>query len=323
LTWPTRPAKQHCNGSRLLLEAQWRRFGASLMHQTPIIRSWIDAMKHVSTDSHYRAEQTAPVETPSDQPLFKLDQATFRVKGRTLLHPLELRIKRHSLLGLIGHNGSGKSTLLKLLGRQQFLSAGNLQFEGKDLAAWGNREFARKVGYLPQQPPPANGLLVKELVALGRYPWHGPFGQFSDRDVAQVAQAMALTDTTRFADQFVETLSGGERQRAWIAMLLAQETECLLLDEPTASLDIAHQVELLTLVRRLCKERGLTVVIVLHDINMAARVCDDLVALHSGRVLLRGTPAELMSTDRLEAIYGVPLGILAHPKTGAPISYVQ
>jgi ferric hydroxamate transport system ATP-binding protein len=254
--------------------------------------------------------------------LFKLDEVTVTALERTLLHPLNLDIRRGSLTGLIGHNGSGKSTLLKLLARQQPASSGSIQFDGKPLKRWRSRDFARKVAYLPQKPAPADGILVKELVALGRYPWHGPFGQFKQEDRDKVATAMALTDVTKFAERLVETLSGGERQRVWMAMLLAQDVACLLLDEPTAALDIAHQIEVLTLVRRLNVEQGLTIIIVLHDINLAARFCDELIALHSGRVLTRGNPEELMRTDHLQAIYGVPLGILPHPLTGAPISYV-
>jgi ferric hydroxamate transport system ATP-binding protein len=255
--------------------------------------------------------------------LFELTEATFDVQGRRLLQPLSLTLDKHRLIGLIGHNGSGKSTLLKLLARQQSVSGGSILCDGRPLSSWRSREFARKVAFLPQKPPPAYGMLVSELVALGRYPWHGAFGQFGDADRRQVSRAMTLTDVACLSNRLVETLSGGELQRVWLAMLLAQDTQCLLLDEPTAALDVLHQVELLTLVQKLNRESGLSIVIVLHDINMAARVCDELIALHGGRVLTRGTPAEIMTTERLEEIYGLPLGIVAHPVTGVPISYVR
>jgi ferric hydroxamate transport system ATP-binding protein len=256
-------------------------------------------------------------------PLFELEQLSFAVDGRTLLHPLSMAVSARSMLALIGHNGSGKSTLLKLLARQQGPSGGSIRFEGKDLADWRHREFARKLAYLPQQPPPAAGMLARELVALGRYPWHGALGRFAQADRDKVAEAIALTHIGPFADRLVETLSGGERQRVWIAMLLAQDAECLLLDEPISALDIAHQVEVLDLVHRLARERGLGVIIVLHDVNMAARFCDEIVALRGGQLIARGTPDEVMRADRLEAIYGLKMGILPHPDTGKPIGYVR
>lgn len=254
--------------------------------------------------------------------LYDIEGAGFSVAGRVLLHPLTLSLPGKAVCGLIGHNGSGKTTLLKLLARQQPPGAGTIRFQGRPLAEWGAREFARRVAYLPQQPPGVGGLTVRELVALGRYPWHGPLGRFDAGHRRIVDEAMVLTAVVGFADRVVESLSGGERQRVWLAMLLAQDSDCLLLDEPISALDVAHQVEVLDLVCRLSRDRGLGVVVVLHDVNMAARYCDDLVALHGGRLLARGTPAELMKPDVLEAIYGISMGILPHPGSGLPISYV-
>lgn len=256
-------------------------------------------------------------------PLFDLDGASIAVEGRILLQPLTIALPARRVVGLIGHNGSGKSTLLKLLARQQRVTGGHIRFEGREIGLWKDRNFARKVAYLSQQPPPAVGMLVKELVALGRYPWHGALGRFSLTDRDRVAEAIELTDIAPFVDRLVDTLSGGERQRVWLAMLVAQDAECLLLDEPTSALDVAHQVEVLGLVHRLARERGLGVIVVLHDVNMAARFCDEIIALHSGRLIARGTPADLMRGEQLEAIYGLPMGIMPHPVTGAPISYVQ
>lgn len=255
--------------------------------------------------------------------LFKLENVSFAVEGRTLLQPLNLSLPARQVVGLIGHNGSGKSTLLKLLARQQPVTAGTVCFEGKALSAWGDRQFARKVAYLPQQTPAAPGMLVKELVALGRYPWHGALGRFNQTDQEKVSEAIALTDIGAFADRLVDTLSGGERQRVWLAMLVAQDAECLLLDEPISALDIAHQIEVLDLVHRLAKDRELGVIVVLHDVNMAARFCDEIIALHSGRMIARGTPDVLMTPTQLEAIYGLPIGIMPHPETGRPICYVH
>lgn len=265
--------------------------------------------------SQVRADTAEPA-------LYDLEGAGFSVAGRMLLQPLTLSLPRRRVCGLIGHNGSGKTTLLKLLARQQRPGTGTIRFQGRPLDDWGGREFARRVAYLPQQPPGAGGLAVRELVALGRYPWHGPLGRFDAGHRRVVEEAMGLTDVARLADRVVESLSGGERQRVWLAMLLAQDSDCLLLDEPISALDVAHQVEVLDLVHRLSRDRGLSVVVVLHDINMAVRHCDDLVALHGGRLLARGTPAELVRPEVLEAIYGISMGTVPHPASGLPIAFV-
>jgi len=255
------------------------------------------------------------------EPMYELDQVTFCSAGRVLLQPLTLTLTKQRVCGLIGHNGSGKSTLLKLLARQLEPASGTLRFGGCALSDWEGRAFARQVGYLPQQPPAAHGMTVRELVALGRYPWHGALGRFTQMDHEKVHEAVQLTDLTRFADRMVDSLSGGERQRAWIAMLIAQDSACLLLDEPTSALDIAHQIEVLELVRTLSSQRGLGVVIVLHDINMAGRFCDDLVALKGGRLLASGAASALIEEQMLGAIYGVPMGTVPHPRGGVPISF--
>ncbi len=253
--------------------------------------------------------------------MFDLQAITFGIPGRTLLHPLDLTLPHGKMIGLIGHNGSGKSTLIKLLARQQLPSSGHLTLDGKPLPSWKSRDFARQVAYLPQQLPAADELTVRELVGFGRYPWHGAFGRFGAEDRAQVERAMELTQTQGYAAQRVDDLSGGERQRVWLAMLLAQNSRYLLLDEPTSALDVAHQVEVLSLVRTLSHELDLGVIVVLHEINMAARYCDHLVALHSGRLLTQGAPADLMNSATLGAIYGIDMGVMPHPLNGCPISF--
>lgn len=254
--------------------------------------------------------------------MFRLDGVSFALPQRTLLYPLSLDIPQGQMVGLIGHNGSGKSTLLKMLARQQTASAGRVLLDNKALGDWNDRDFARQVAYLPQQLPTADSLSVRELVGFGRYPWHGLLGRFSAEDHTKVREALELTDTERFAERMVDSLSGGERQRVWLAMLLAQNSRYLLLDEPTSALDIAHQVDVLGLVHRLSRQLGLSVIVVLHDINMAARYCDRLIALHSGRLLLDGSPAELMTEANLQAIYGLPMQVLSHPQGQQPIAVV-
>ncbi|WP_156921957.1 ATP-binding cassette domain-containing protein [Azorhizobium doebereinerae] len=272
-------------------------------------------------------DPSAPLPTPvlppvPGAPLFALEGVGFAVPGRDLVKPVTLELPARRVVALIGHNGSGKSTLVKLLARQLAPSTGTLRLEGRPLADWSHRDFARKVAYLPQQVPTGEGMLVKELVALGRYPWHGALGRFGAADRAKVDEALALTGTDAMADRLVETLSGGERQRAWIAMLIAQDAECLLLDEPTSALDIAHQMEVLTLVRRLARERGLGVVVVLHDVNMASRFCDEIIALKAGAVIRRGTAADIVTPAALAEIYGVAMTVLPHPASGLPVGIV-
>jgi len=269
-----------------------------------------------------RADMAGKAALQASAPLFALDAVGFSIGERALLEPLTLDLPAGQVIGLLGHNGSGKSTLLKLLARQQRPTRGNLRFAGRPIESWDNRGFARKVAYLPQQTPPAAGMLVRELVALGRYPWHGALGRFGQRDRDKVREAMALTDIEPFADRLVDTLSGGERQRAWLAMLVAQDADCLLLDEPIAALDLAHQLEVLTLVRQLSHRQGLGIVVVLHDVNMAARFCDEIVALHSGRLVARGTPEQIVRPDILRAIYGVEVGVMPHPDSGRPLAFV-
>jgi ferric hydroxamate transport system ATP-binding protein len=261
--------------------------------------------------------------TSGSDAIFTLDNVSFRTSDRTLLEPTSLTLYRQRVCGLIGHNGSGKSTLIKMLARQQAPATGSIRFDGKPLPDWGKRELARKIAYLPQQLPAADSLRVRELVALGRYPWHGALGRFTALDRDKVEQAMELTHVSRYADRAVDSLSGGERQRAWFAMLVAQDSECLLLDEPIAALDIAHQLEVLALVRRLSEERGLAVIVVLHDINMAARFCDDLVALKCARMLIHGPSTQIMRTETLGAIYDIPMGIFGHPHGGSAIAYAR
>lgn len=257
-----------------------------------------------------------------DQQLFDLSDVTFAIQGRVILKPLTLRLEPGRIHGLVGQNGSGKSTLLKILARQVQPTGGAVRFGTRLLGDWADRDYARQVAYMPQFTPPADGMTVRELVALGRFPWHGTLGRFSDEDARMVEAAIDQVALSDFADRAVDTMSGGERQRAWLALMLAQNARCILLDEPTSALDIAHQTEVLALVRDLARERGMAVVVILHDINLAARYCDDIVALRDGRMVVRGPAAELMKPEVLDDIYGVRMGIFTHPVSGRPISYL-
>jgi iron complex transport system ATP-binding protein len=258
----------------------------------------------------------------AEEATFTLKNASFEVPGRTLLQPLSLTFPPGRVTGLIGHNGSGKSTLLKMLGRHHAASSGEVLLNQQPVGRWNSKAFARQVAYLPQQLPAAEGMTVRELVAIGRYPWHGALGRFGQEDRDRVEDAIAQVGLNAFAGRLVDSLSGGERQRAWLAMMVAQNSRCLLLDEPTSALDIAHQVEVLALIKALSQQRGLTVIAVLHDINMAARYCDHLVALRQGAMIAEGDAEAIMQPEVLGAIYGIPMGILPHPQGGAPVSFV-
>jgi iron complex transport system ATP-binding protein len=251
--------------------------------------------------------------------VFEIDRLSFDVPGRTLLNDLSLTLPAGQVIGLIGHNGSGKSTLLKLLARQANATSGTVCLDGVPIAEWRARALARRLAYLPQHLPSAEGLLVRELVALGRYPWHGALGRPGQTDRAAVEHALEACGLIPLAEQRVDTLSGGEAQRAWLAMLIAQEAGCLLLDEPISALDIVHQVEVLRLVQNLSRARGRSVVLVLHDLNMAARFCDHIVALNAGRLAFQGRPETLMSRETLRGIYGTGMEVLSRAD-GTPVA---
>ncbi len=254
--------------------------------------------------------------------MYQLVDASFEIDGKTILSPTCLSFPTNKVTTLLGHNGCGKSTLMKLLSRQNAPSSGHVLFDNKSINQLSQQDFALQVAYLPQHPPITDGVMVRELVCFGRYPWKGAFGRYSKKDYQLVDEAIEKVGLTSFRDRFVATLSGGERQRAWVAMLLAQQSQCILLDEPTSALDIAHQYELLALIRELNQTLNLTVIMVLHDVNMAAKFSDHLVALHSGCVIAQGSPESVMNTQTLKQIYGMDLALFSHPDTGQVISYI-
>ena len=254
--------------------------------------------------------------------MYQLLDASFEIDGKKILYPTNLVFQKGKVTTLLGHNGCGKSTLVKLLSRQNVPTSGKVLFNQEGVNLLSHQEFALNVAYLPQHPPVTDGVTVRELVCFGRFPWKGAFGRYSKQDYQRVDDAIEKVGLTLFSDRFVATLSGGERQRAWVAMLLAQQSQCILLDEPTSALDVSHQYELLTLIRELNQTLGLTVIMVLHDVNMAVKFSDHLIALHSGEVIAQGAPESLMNQDTLQQIYGMELALFPHPETGQPISYI-
>lgn len=256
-------------------------------------------------------------------PDFALDSAGFSAGGRTILFPLALRLAVGRLHALVGPNGCGKSTFLKLLARQIAPDAGTIRLGGRLLPSFGSRAFAREVAFMPQFTPATDGMTVQELVSLGRFAWHGALGRSSPRDKAAVGEAIERCDLTAFVRRPVDALSGGERQRVWIAMMLAQQSRWLLLDEPTSALDAGHQVEILDLVASLARERGVGVVAVLHDINMAARIADDILALDGGKLVFRGGPADVMRPEVLRPLFGPHVDVLPAEGSRPAVVYMR
>jgi ferric hydroxamate transport system ATP-binding protein len=256
-------------------------------------------------------------------PAIKIRDMGYTINGSILLHPLTIDLPPGLSIGLVGHNGSGKSTLLKLLGRQLEPTQGEIHFQNRRLPDWSARALAQKLAYLPQNTPVAPNMTVHELVSLGRYPWHGALGRFGSIDQTKVDEAIARTGLEDLRDRLVDTLSGGERQRAWIAMLIAQDADCLLLDEPISALDIGHQLDVLGLTRTLSRVEGITVVTVLHDINMAARFCDWIIALRGGQLIAEGTPEDIMTPEMLERIYEVRMDVLRQSESGRLIALAK
>ncbi|MCV2401568.1 ABC transporter ATP-binding protein [Marinomonas sp. C2222] len=251
--------------------------------------------------------------------MIEAKELTFSASQTELLSSFNMSFETGKIYALIGHNGSGKSTLLKLLAQQQQPSSGNVYLNQKPLTSWPLKQFAQQVAYLPQHTPDTSSLSGRDLVSFGRYPWHGLLGRLTTKDKQYIEDAMKLTNTLKYSDRLVDTLSGGERQRIWLAMLLAQKTQYLLLDEPLSALDIAHQIDILNLIKKLSRELNLGVIIVIHDINMAARFCDHIVALRNGTMIASDSVENIFSSEQLQKIYGIEMHISQHP-TGHPIA---
>ena len=220
---------------------------------------------------------------------------------------------------MIGPNGCGKSTLLRALGRLLPPGAGTCCSTASGSTSTPTREVARMLGVLPQAPVAPEGLTVADLVARGRHPHQTWYRQWSRDDEDAVAEALSWTGMAEFAERTVDALSGGQRQRVWISMALAQGTDLLLLDEPTTFLDLAHQVDVLDLVERLHAERGRTVVMVLHDLNLAARYAQRLVAMKDGAIVADGTPAEVLTPALLRAVFDLDAQVVPDPVAGTPL----
>ncbi|MGP3967566.1 ABC transporter ATP-binding protein [Streptomyces sp. 6N223] len=247
------------------------------------------------------------------------ESVTLAYEQRVIAERLSVRIPDRSFTVIVGPNACGKSTLLRALSRMLKPAEGAVLLDGRAIGRIPAKVLARVLGLLPQSPIAPDGISVTDLVARGRYPHQGLLRQWSPEDERVVNESMAATGVAELADRYVDELSGGQRQRVWIAMALAQQTQLLLLDEPTTYLDIAHQIEVLDLCARLHEERGRTLVAVLHDLNHAARYATHLIALRDGTVVAEGAPGEIVTAGLVEEVFRLPCRVIEDPESGTPL----
>lgn len=238
---------------------------------------------------------------------------------KVIINELSFELPEGEITCIIGPNGCGKSTLLKTLSRIQRPNMGMIYLDGKAIQEIPTKEIAKKMAILPQTPGAPNGLTVSELVSFGRSPYKKGYGKLTDRDQEVIDWALEVTGMAPFRDQAIDALSGGQRQRAWIAMAIAQETDLLMLDEPTTYLDLAHQLEVLKLLERLNKEAKRTIIMVIHDLNHAARFSNYIVAMKNGAIIKKGSPFDVMTPDTLREVFNIDAILASDPKSGKPI----
>ncbi|HEY0186160.1 MAG TPA: ABC transporter ATP-binding protein [Cellulomonas sp.] len=263
---------------------------------------------------------------PSAQPSARRPRHTLEARhltlgyqDRTVITGLDLVVPPGRITAVVGANACGKSTLLRAMSRLLAPQDGQVLLDGAAVHGVPAKQLARTLGLLPQQPIAPEGITVSDLVGRGRHPHQRMFARASRQDDEAVAEALVAADVRDLADRPVDELSGGQRQRVWIAMALAQQTDVLLLDEPTTFLDVAHQVEVLDLLVDLNAARGTTIVLVLHDLNLAARYADHLVAVAGGRVHAAGTPAEVLTPATVQAVFGLRAQVVTDPVSGTPL----
>ncbi|GAB4073781.1 ABC transporter ATP-binding protein [Barrientosiimonas marina] len=236
-----------------------------------------------------------------------------------IIENLSVEIPQNQITTIIGPNGCGKSTLLKALTRIIPHQSGSVLVDGKDIAKEKTKALAQKMAILPQSPESANGLTVRELVSYGRYPYQKGLGRLKQYDRELIDWALDVTNISALRNESVDTLSGGQRQRVWIAMSLAQDTDMIFLDEPTTYLDMAHQLEVLELLQQLNLEQSRTIVMVLHDLNQAARFADHLIAMKDGDIVQTGTSEDVIQCDVLREVFSIDADICRDPRTNKPM----
>jgi iron complex transport system ATP-binding protein len=238
---------------------------------------------------------------------------------RVVVDGLDVAIPDGSFTVVVGPNACGKSTLLRALARMLKPKHGAVVLDGADIRSQPAKDVARRLGLLPQSPTAPDAITVADLVARGRYPHQKLLRQWSPDDERAVAEALSATGTVELAERAVDELSGGQRQRVWLAMVLAQETPLLLLDEPTTFLDVAHQIEVLDLCADLREQHGRTLVAVLHDLNHACRYATHLIAMREGRIVAEGAPGEIVDAGLVERVFGLSCRVIPDPETGTPL----
>ncbi|MFV2198650.1 ABC transporter ATP-binding protein [Nocardiopsis sp. LOL_012] len=248
-----------------------------------------------------------------------VEDLTLGYKDRVVVSSLDLTLPPGRVTAIVGANACGKSTLLRSMSRLLQPKGGHVLLDGREVHRLPSKEVARTLGLLPQSPIAPEGITVGDLVGRGRHPHKRLLSRWSRADDAAVAEALEATRTAELADRPVDELSGGQRQRVWIAMALAQRTDLLLLDEPTTFLDVSHQVEVLDLLTDLNRSLGTTIVMVLHDLNLAARYADHLIALADGRLHAEGTPEEVLTPQTVEAVFGLRSSVITDPTSGRPL----
>lgn len=260
----------------------------------------------------------ATVGRASGRSRLSADEVTVGYPKRTVIEGLSVQIPDRAFTVIVGPNACGKSTLLRALARTLPAAAGTVLLDGADISSLPTKAVARKLGLLPQTAETPDSMTVADLVSRGRYPHQRFLRQWTSDDDAAVHQAMAATDVLALSRRRVDELSGGQRQRAWLAMVLAQQTPLLLLDEPTTFLDLAHQLEVMDLCAEL-QERQLTLVAVLHDLNQACRYADHLICLAGGRIVAEGEPGEVVTAELVQRVFGVACQVIDDPQTGTPL----
>jgi iron complex transport system ATP-binding protein len=250
--------------------------------------------------------------------LFQAKELVAGYDSRMILDRISLEITSNKISVLIGANGCGKSTLLKTLARLIKPASGEVLLDGRPIHSIPSKQLARVIGLLPQSPIVPVGITVADLVGRGRFPHQSIFGTWSRKDYEAVAEAMEIMKITELANRSIDELSGGQRQRVWIAMALAQQTDILFLDEPTTFLDITYQIEILDLLTDLNRKFGTTIVMVLHDINLAARYADCLFALREGKLIAEGKPSEVITGQLVKEVFGLDCSVIQDPVSHSP-----
>ncbi|WP_146951550.1 ABC transporter ATP-binding protein [Cellulomonas soli] len=270
-----------------------------------------DATTGVTTD--------APTPAGPTSHTLAVQGASIGYDDRLVVQDMTLEVPSGRITTIVGANACGKSTLLRAMARLLRVRSGAVLLDGTPIDSIPSREVATVLGLLPQSPVSPEGIAVADLVGRGRYPHQGWFRRWTREDDAAVEEALRATDILDLADRPVDELSGGQRQRVWIAMALAQQTDVLLLDEPTTFLDVSHQIDVLDLLTDLNRTRGTTIVLVLHDLNLASRYTDHLVALRAGRLMAQGAPQDVITPELVAEVFGLRAQVVPDPVSGTPL----